>query len=267
MAREYERLIDLLSGVEQRFDEKLKVFNLNLHKILIKKENVATELHALRREIRDVRYTLDEVKLGMEALKTDINRVEVNASTTNTRTSISSTKLRAKENSQKIKDFLKNSETIYNAQILNCFINGVVSVLQMKTGVKPSFKKPHIIIKNYVPQYISGRMSLTRTTGNGYISLSFPKETISEITRQILRNVENIDEKIEKLSKDMAKELCNQICGNAKLGMEQEGFQFQLEIPEIIDFVDWKNSEYKHPKIILEFAYCKKYSFQLEFWD
>ena len=172
-----------------------------------------------------------------------------------------------KQAMNKMSSYLSKKNTIYDVDLLNCFISSTQSVLEIYVKEKPEFLNPNLDLTNYKTPFLSGKMSLKgTTTGHGAIAVSFSQESIYKLSAEMV-GMKSVDQVSEELAADFAKELCNQVCGQAKIQLTAKNYKFELEIPELLRGADRQSSENKAPNIILNFRFFKEYICQLEFWD
>ena len=66
--------------------------------------------------------------------------------------------------------------------------------------------------------------------------------------------------------KDVTSEICNQICGKSKLALKNEGYSFEIDMPEIHQGNPMElYALLGYPKIVLQFDYVKA-PFYIYFW-
>lgn len=164
-----------------------------------------------------------------------------------------------------LKDFLATEAAIFDVKVLNAFIKSTKEIVKTNTRTEPSFLKPVVGENLNLQIIVAGRMNLSRDKGKGQMAFCMELESASAITRAVFMSPE--EAKVSDADiKDVTSEICNQICGKSKLALKNEGYSFDIGIPEIHqgqphDLI----AVLGQPKISLFFAYDKK-PFYVLFW-
>ncbi|APJ02851.1 chemotaxis protein CheX [Silvanigrella aquatica] len=164
-----------------------------------------------------------------------------------------------------LKDYLAQEVAIFDVKVLNAFIKSTKEIVKTNTKNDPTFLKPMIEAGINLPIVIAGRMNLSRDKGKGSMAFCMEKESGAAITRAVFMLPE--DAKVtESDIKDVTSEICNQICGKSKLALKNDGYSFEIGLPEIHQ---GKPKELfavlGRPKVALFFEYMKK-PFYVLFW-
>lgn len=164
-----------------------------------------------------------------------------------------------------LKDFLASEAAIFDVKVLNAFIKSTKEIVKTNTKTEPSFLKPVVGEDVNLHIVVAGRMQLARDSGKGSMAFCMEFESAAAITRAIFMLPE--EAKVSDADiKDVTSEICNQICGKSKLALKNEGYSFDIGIPEIHqgqpkDLI----AVLGLPKISLFFAY-NKLTFYVLFW-
>ena len=164
-----------------------------------------------------------------------------------------------------LKDFLATEAAIFDVKVLNAFIKSTKEIVKTNTRTEPSFLKPVVGEDVKLQIVVAGRMQLARDGGKGTMAFCMELDSAEDITRAVFMLPE--DAKVTDADiKDVTSEICNQICGKSKLALKNEGYSFDIGIPEIHqgqpkDLI----AVLGFPKISLIFAYNKK-QFYVLFW-
>lgn len=164
-----------------------------------------------------------------------------------------------------LKEFLAQEVSIFDVKVLNAFIKATKDVVKSNALKEPAFIKPIIDGKMQFPITVAGRMQLARDKGKGAMAFCLCQESASEMTRAVLVMPEQ-----ETLSsndiKDVTSEICNQICGKSKVNLKNDGYSFDIGLPEIHQ---GKTSEIMQslgkPNVALFFEFNKQ-PFYIFFW-
>lgn len=164
-----------------------------------------------------------------------------------------------------LKDFLATEAAIFDVKVLNAFIKATKEIVKTNTRTEPSFLKPVVGENTNLQIIVAGRMNLSRDTGKGCMAFCMELESAAAITRAVFMSPE--DAKVSDADiKDVTSEICNQICGKSKLALKNEGYSFDIGIPEIHQGQPKELlAVLGYPKISLLFAYDKK-PFYVLFW-
>ncbi|KAB8029062.1 chemotaxis protein CheX [Fluviispira multicolorata] len=167
--------------------------------------------------------------------------------------------------SKSLKDFLAQEFAIFDVKVLNAFIKSTKEVVKTNTKNDPTFLKPVIEAGIMLPIIIAGKMPLSRDKGKGAMAFCMALEAAQAITKAVFMMPE--DGKVTDADiKDVTSEICNQICGKSKLTLKNEGYSFEIGLPEIHQGnPDELLAKLGHPKVALHFEYLKK-PFFVFFW-
>ncbi|WP_186645439.1 chemotaxis protein CheX [Fluviispira vulneris] len=167
--------------------------------------------------------------------------------------------------SKSLKDFLAQEFAIFDVKVLNAFIKSTKEVIKTNTKNDPTFLKPVIEAGMALPIVIAGKMPLSRDKGKGAMAFSMALEAAQAITKAVFMMPE--DGKVTDADiKDVTSEICNQICGKSKLTLKNEGYSFEIGLPEIHQGNPTELlAKLGHPKVALHFEYLKK-PFFVFFW-
>jgi chemotaxis protein CheX len=117
-----------------------------------------------------------------------------------------------------------------NANFINPFLDGTVTVLTTMAFVTPRAGKPYLKKDNVAAGDISGIIGLTGAA-RGSLALSFSKNCILKIVSNMLG--EEITE-INGDIKDAVGELTNMVSGVARKKLEAEGINVTAAIPTVV---------------------------------
>jgi CheY-specific phosphatase CheX len=164
-----------------------------------------------------------------------------------------------------LKDFLSQQLAIFDVKVLNAFIKSTKEIVKSNSRIEPAFIKPVIESKITLPIVIAGKMNLARDKGNGAMALCFDQLSASAVTRAVFMLSE--DSKVTDSDiKDVTSEICNQICGKSKLALKNEGYSFEIDMPEIHQGTTMElYALLGYPKIVLQFEF-QKIPFYIYFW-
>ncbi|MBX9839567.1 chemotaxis protein CheX [Silvanigrella sp.] len=164
-----------------------------------------------------------------------------------------------------LKDFLATEAAIFDVKVLNAFIKSTKEIVKTNTRTEPSFLKPVVGEDVHLQIVVAGRMQLARDSGKGTMAFCMELLSAQAITRAVFMLPE--DGKVSDADiKDVTSEICNQICGKSKLALKNEGYSFDIGIPEIHQGVPKDLiAVLGLPKISLFFAY-NKLPFYVLFW-
>ena len=166
---------------------------------------------------------------------------------------------------QNLKDFLSQQMAIFDVKVLNAFIKSTKEIVKSNSRIEPAFIKPIIETKINLPIIIAGKMNLSRENGSGSMALCFEQGSANAVTRAVFMLGE--DAKVSDLDiKDVTSEICNQICGKSKLALKNDGYNFEIGMPEIHQGSTMElYALLGYPKIVLQFDFGKV-SFYIYFW-
>ncbi len=166
---------------------------------------------------------------------------------------------------QNLKDFLAQQVAIFDVKVLNAFIKSAKEILKSNSRTEPVFVKPIIETSIVLPIIVAGKMKLSRDKGSGSMAFCLELGSATAITRAVFMLPE--EAKITAADvKDVTSEICNQICGKSKLALKSEGYNFEIELPEILQGTAAElYGILGHPKIVLHFEF-NKLPFYIYFW-
>lgn len=166
---------------------------------------------------------------------------------------------------QNLKDFLSQQLAVFDVKVLNAFIKSTKEIVKSNSRIEPSFIKPMIESKVSLPIVIAGKMNLSRDKGNGAMALCLDQNSANAITRAVFMLAE--DGKVSDSDiRDVTSEICNQICGKSKLALKNEGYSFEIGMPEIHQGTTMElYALLGYPKIVLQFDFGKV-PFYVYFW-
>jgi CheY-specific phosphatase CheX len=166
---------------------------------------------------------------------------------------------------QNLKDYLSAQLAIFDVKVLNAFIKSTKEIVKSNSRVEPTFIKPVIESKINFPIIVAGKMNLARDKGNGSMALCFDQASANAITRAVFMLPEE-GRVTDSDIKDVTCEICNQICGKSKLALKNEGYSFEIDMPEIHQGSPMElYALLGYPKIVLQFEYNKN-PFFIYFW-
>ena len=242
-------------------------------------KNVLGEQKELRKDVAKLKEHLLEAKTNIEQIDAKISNLGRGSlsGSASSGSSGSSSQKTSQTSSQggssgasggqtkSLKDFLAQEVAIFDVKVLNAFIKSTKEIIKTNTRTEPAFLKPVIEAGIKLPIVIAGRMNLARDKGKGSMAYCMELESASAITRAVFMLPE--DGKVTDADiKDVTSEICNQICGKSKLALKNEGYSFDIGLPEIhqgkpADIL----AVLGPPKVALLFEYIKK-PFYVLFW-
>lgn len=124
-----------------------------------------------------------------------------------------------------------SSENAIEADFINPFLKGVVHVIKTMANVDCKPGKPFLKSANTPKGDVSGIIGMAAENLKGNMALVFPKSCILKIVSSMLYEefTEITDDVVDALG-----ELTNQICGQAKKGLGEKGYRFEMAIPTMI---------------------------------
>jgi CheY-specific phosphatase CheX len=166
---------------------------------------------------------------------------------------------------QNLKEFLSQQLAIFDVKVLNAFIKSTKEIVKSNSRVEPAFIKPIIESKINLPIVIAGKMNLSRDKGSGSMALCFDQYSATAVTRAVF--MLSAEAKITDSDvRDVTSEICNQICGKSKLALKNEGYSFEIGMPEIHQGSTMElYALLGYPKIVLQFDFAKA-PFYVYFW-
>ena len=147
----------------------------------------------------------------------------------------------------------KKKAPAVDVEFIGPFVDAAIKTLNVQCGVEAKAAKPFIKEKDANFKYaIAGSIGLTSRYFKGSISICFSKEAFLAIMGNMLgEEYSEIDAELE----DGAGELLNIIFGQAKITLNEKGYQIEKAIPTIIR---GENIEVRHltpdPTLVLPFS-------------
>jgi chemotaxis protein CheX len=116
-------------------------------------------------------------------------------------------------------------------EFINPFLKGVVHVIKTMANVDCKPGKPFLKTASEPRGDVSGIIGMAAENLKGNMALVFPKACILKIVSSMLYEefTELTDDVVDALG-----ELTNQICGQAKKGLGEKGYRFEMAIPTMI---------------------------------
>jgi len=137
------------------------------------------------------------------------------------------------------------------AKFINPFLSSIVNVLSTMAQLQPKPGKPSLKTKNVAPGVVTGVIAMNGKQVKGSLAISFTAPAIFDIGKRMLGDdLTAVDDTV----KDLTGELTNMVLGGAKSIFTEEGYDFDLTLPEILTgenhIIDHK---VEGPKIIMPF--------------
>ncbi|MGY3803508.1 chemotaxis protein CheX [Pigmentibacter ruber] len=260
--------------LEKKLDRYYEDIIDKIMELIETQKNVLGEQKELKKDIAKLKEHVLETKTEFEQINAKLDNLTKLAKTGGGSGSSSSYSSSSSSYGNKpasggqpksLKDFLATEAAIFDVKVLNAFIKSTKEIVKTNTRTEPSFLKPVVGENTNLKIVVAGRMNLSRDTGKGTMAFCMELESATAITKAVFMSPE--DAKVSDADiKDVTSEICNQICGKSKLALKNEGYSFDIGIPEIHqgqpkDLL----AVLGYPKISLFFAYDKK-PFYVLFW-
>ncbi|MCF7811269.1 chemotaxis protein CheX [bacterium] len=148
-----------------------------------------------------------------------------------------------------------------NVEIINPFINAVISTFETMVGLKPILKSPYVKNGSKTEDDITGVIGFTESSINGSVALSFPIRTALRVYNAMMgENKTEINQDVQ----DLIGELTNIVANDAKQSLAKMDMLFHVSIPTIIVGKDYSlRHQLSIPVIAVPFSIDKD-SFTLE---
>lgn len=124
-----------------------------------------------------------------------------------------------------------------NANLINPVLTTMVNVLTTMAQVEPSMGKPTLKEDAVALGEVTGIMRMDSPKVKGSFAITFTTPAIIDIVKRMLG--EEITE-INDVAKDMAGEMTNMVVGGAKNIYVEQGFEFNMSTPSILEGKDHK---------------------------
>ena len=126
-----------------------------------------------------------------------------------------------------------------NLELINPFIKSTSNFLDTMATMGTT-QGEAVECKDLPPADITGILSMVSDEAKGVLAVSFTKPVIFEITKRVV-GIEptDIDEVVESLVGDIT----NMVYGGAKKILDEEGYNFDMAIPTVIQELD-KNLDF-----------------------
>lgn len=121
--------------------------------------------------------------------------------------------------------------TTVNVDFINPFLAAVSTVLQTMSSINPTPRRPLLKSDELPPGDVTGIIGMTSLGCNGSMAFVLPQSCALEIVSKMMGQTYS---ELEADVIDGIGELTNQICGQAKKGLGERGYRFQLSIPNVI---------------------------------
>jgi len=117
-----------------------------------------------------------------------------------------------------------------DARFINPVLLSILNVLKTMANIQPSQGKPSLKTDDKALGAVTGVIDMNGKQATGSIAISFSKPAVLDIGKRMLRtDFEKVDEQIE----DLVGEIANMMAGGAKANLENDGFDFELSLPNV----------------------------------
>jgi chemotaxis protein CheX len=126
---------------------------------------------------------------------------------------------------------LAEANPIMDKNFIQAFVNGVSSTITITGQTEVVVLKPFVENSFESKGEVSGTLGMTAGTLKGHLSISFEKPAILKIVKNMF------GEDQTELTRDVCDavaEFTNQIYGAAKKTLNQQGYSFQMALPNVV---------------------------------
>ncbi|HIF50381.1 MAG TPA: chemotaxis protein CheX [Thiotrichaceae bacterium] len=121
-----------------------------------------------------------------------------------------------------------------NLELINPFITSASNVIT--TMATMEIKQGEALqCTDLPPADITGILTMVSDRVEGVLAVSFTKPVIFELTKRLL-GIEPTD--IDEIVEDMVGDITNMVYGSAKTILDEEGYNFDMVIPDVIQEAD-----------------------------
>ena len=121
-----------------------------------------------------------------------------------------------------------------NLELINPFIKSTSNVLA--TMATMDIKEGEALeCKDLPPADVTGIINMVSDRVEGVLAVSFTKPVIFELTKRLV-GIEPTD--IDEIVEDMVGDITNMVYGGAKTLLDEEGYNFDMAIPSVIQELD-----------------------------
>jgi chemotaxis protein CheX len=138
-----------------------------------------------------------------------------------------------------------------DVKYINPLLSAIVRVLDSAADVACRPGKPTVKRQTTALGDISGVLRMTNADTCGSVAISFSKSLILEIFHRMLMQKR---QEIDVMVRDLTGELANMVTGAAKKMLEDDGYGFEMSLPQVIGGKDHEiNHRVKGPTVLLPF--------------
>lgn len=121
-----------------------------------------------------------------------------------------------------------------NLELINPFIKSTSNVLNTMTTME-AMQGEAVECQNLPPADVTGILNMVSDEVQGVLAISFTKPVIYELTKRLV-GIEPTD--IDDIVESLVGDITNMVYGGAKTLLEEEGYNFDMAIPTVIQEVD-----------------------------
>jgi chemotaxis protein CheX len=126
---------------------------------------------------------------------------------------------------------LAENNPIFDKNFVQAFVNGVNATISITGCTEVVVKKPYIEKSFKKMGEVTGTLGMTAGGMKGHLSICFEASAILKIVKNMF------GEEHKELTKDVCDavgEFTNQIYGEAKKTLNEQGYSFQIAIPQVV---------------------------------
>lgn len=117
-----------------------------------------------------------------------------------------------------------------DARFINPVLLSILNVLNTMANIQPRQGKLSLKTDNNALGAVTGIIDMNGKQATGSIAISFSEPAALDIGKRMLHTeFEKVDDQIE----DLVGEIANMMAGGAKANLENDGFDFELSLPNV----------------------------------
>lgn len=134
-----------------------------------------------------------------------------------------------------------------NLELIDPFIKSASNVLTTMGSMEATHSDP-VVCKELPPTDVTGILNMVSDSVEGVLAVSFTKPVIFELTKRLIGiSPTDIDEDVKSLVGDIT----NMVYGGAKTILDDEGYNFDMSIPTVIQELDINIDFYKNSSVVV----------------
>jgi chemotaxis protein CheX len=139
-----------------------------------------------------------------------------------------------------------------NEILINPVQESIVNILSTMANTLPQTEEPELKSGPFNSNDFTGIIELVSAQKSGSIAISFPKPVVIEIAKRMLGLESDVS---DPELKDLVGEITNMMAGGAKTMLYDQGYEFDMAIPKVIEDSENEIShKAKAPIVVLPFT-------------